>query len=246
MKNFKLLFLIVLSVLLSACQQEEINSLSQLKSIEITTGDLELTVGDSEVLDVILNPDIDYPGLEIEWTTDNENVATISRLGILKAVGPGTAYIDAKVKGTNISTYIEVKVKAKEIKYTSVELRGVYINSIPLTNPETNMPWDEDSAPDVFVGIYDSMIQGTTFDSRLKDITDFSSIPGWTIAENVLVYSPVQTIQIRVFDSDDDEFWFTSDVIGNINFNFNKLKGQTEATGKDGDLAVTIQLKWNE
>lgn len=244
MKHFKLLLTLLSSMLIVSCQKTD--PLSQLTSIEISSGDIELVVGDIEVLDVILNPDIDYPNIDIEWKSSDETVVTVSNSGVIKAIGVGEAYIDAKVKGTGISTFIKVTVSKKNITYKYVEILGVYIESIPLTNPETNKPWDEDGAPDIFVGIYDSMIVGTTFDSKMDNKTDFSNIPGWSISAGEISFLPNQNIQIRVFDADSEDSWLDSETIGNVNFKLSNYKGETIAKNSNDGITILLELNWVE
>lgn len=94
----------------------EVTVLVHIESIEITNGNITLYKGQSEVLDVKFNPSDFSDSKTLIWTTDNEDVVTLSN-GTVTAKGVGTATITAEtVNGKKASITVTVpEVKAEQL-----------------------------------------------------------------------------------------------------------------------------------
>ncbi len=83
----------------------------RVKNVKIRNNSVDLKKGDT----VRLVPEIDTSSggsKDLVWNSNNEDVATVSKDGLIKAVGYGTAYITATAAdGTGKSDYIWVYVK---------------------------------------------------------------------------------------------------------------------------------------
>lgn len=64
------------------------------ESVTLSTGELTLSVGESETLTATVLPE-DVVDKTIVWATSDKKVATVSASGVVKAVAPGTAVITA-------------------------------------------------------------------------------------------------------------------------------------------------------
>ena len=84
----------------------------KVSELKINTSKLELEKGTSFKLNVIVLPN-DAPNKEVEWSSDNESVATVEN-GLVSAVGVGTATITVKAKENNKSVTCNVTVKKRE------------------------------------------------------------------------------------------------------------------------------------
>lgn len=60
-------------------------------------------------------------GLEIIWTSSNENIATISSSGCVNIKGIGNAIITATISGTNLSSYSKVSINHRNPNGRSVQ-----------------------------------------------------------------------------------------------------------------------------
>lgn len=94
----------------------QVTVLVHIESIEITNGDITLYKGQSEVLDVKFNPSDFSDSKTLIWTTDNEDVVTLSN-GTVIAKDVGTATITAEtVNGKKASITVTVpEVKAEQL-----------------------------------------------------------------------------------------------------------------------------------
>lgn len=79
----------------------------KLKRIEITNSDSRMTLGDRRTLYLEITPEV-LSDIDIAWSSDDENVATVSKDGVIHAVGEGSTTIKAK-HGKIIGDY-QVKV----------------------------------------------------------------------------------------------------------------------------------------
>ena len=91
-----------------------------LDSIEIDISNFDLEIGKTEKLNIICNPENTTDNINIEWSSSNEEVATIDQNGNIKALSVGTTVITAKVGEKTAS--VEVTVKA--IPITSIEINA--------------------------------------------------------------------------------------------------------------------------
>ena len=77
----------------------------------------------------------DASGFEVEWSVEDENVATISQNGTLTAVSQGETAVSVKIKNKNIQDSFVLTVTAKEPTINDLLgdliLRGVYNENAP-------------------------------------------------------------------------------------------------------------------
>lgn len=82
----------------------------QVEYITMNQTELSLVVGDTDVLTVDVFPD-DATDKSIEWSSSDEDIATVSQSGTVTAIAPGTATITAStLDGGNRTAYCEVTV----------------------------------------------------------------------------------------------------------------------------------------
>lgn len=100
--------LLVLAVLLSACNF----SAQKATRLEILSDDY-VTINPGETM--ILEIDSDYRG-NVTWSSDDENVATVDSLGVVKGVSEGIAVI--MVSGGGLFDMVSVKVSQSKTELT--------------------------------------------------------------------------------------------------------------------------------
>ena len=88
-----------------------------LQSISLNKTSSSITVGETDTLKVTYNPTNTTDNKQVNWTSSNTGVATVSTSGVITAKKEGTATITAKV-GTKTAT-CKVTVKAKETTPTT-------------------------------------------------------------------------------------------------------------------------------
>ena len=89
--------------------------------IALNETSLSLTEGDEFTLVATVTPD-NATNKEINWTSDNEAVATVSAEGVVKAIKAGTAIITATSEDSDVNAKCEITVKEKVISVTGIAL----------------------------------------------------------------------------------------------------------------------------
>lgn len=87
----------------------DINVVSDITSIILNRSEISLKKGDVFTLEATISPE-DATDKTIEWSSDNQNVVTVSSEGVLNTVGNGTATITAKNPSSGISDKCNVTV----------------------------------------------------------------------------------------------------------------------------------------
>jgi Bacterial surface proteins containing Ig-like domains len=77
--------------------------------ITLNKSTLELYEGNDEMLKATVDPK-DVKGVELEWSTSNDKVATVSKRGTVEAIAPGDAEVKVVIKGTDLFAVCKVKV----------------------------------------------------------------------------------------------------------------------------------------
>lgn len=85
-----------------------------LEKIEIDSNAATISVGDTKQLEIIKTPINADDYNSIRWSSDNEEIATITRGGIITPKKPGVVNITATATGTNHSVTIQVTVVARQ------------------------------------------------------------------------------------------------------------------------------------
>lgn len=126
------LFTILLSVSLIAtysCKKEKDKSVA-VTEVRLDKSATTLVEGDTEELMATVMPE-NATDKGIEWTSNNESVATVSPTGLVTAIKDGKATITVKTNDGGFSAVCEVTVNKKIIPVSEVEL-----NKIELTLDE--------------------------------------------------------------------------------------------------------------
>ncbi|MBO5372087.1 MAG: peptidoglycan DD-metalloendopeptidase family protein [Lachnospiraceae bacterium] len=83
---------------------------SEYATVSLDNTSVTLHAGKSVELSAVIEP-ANHAGTELEWTSDNESIASVSDTGIVTGIGEGTAVITVKVKETGETATCKVKVK---------------------------------------------------------------------------------------------------------------------------------------
>ena len=85
----------------------------------------EMYVGDSRNLTATVSP-ANATNKNVSWTSSNENIATVSNAGVVKATGQGTAIITVTTEDGKYKATSEIKVKKKQP--VTISATGVKLN----------------------------------------------------------------------------------------------------------------------
>ncbi len=113
MKKFALFcsVLMSISVLFTACPPEEKTGVA---SLEVKPAEVSMKNNEVRRLSTVAKDKdgnvVDATMYEVDWTSSNEEVATVSENGTVTALAQGTAVITATVKNSNVSATSNVKV----------------------------------------------------------------------------------------------------------------------------------------
>ena len=117
------LFTILLSVSLIAtysCKKEKDKSVA-VTEVRLNKASVTLVEGDTDELMATVMPE-NATDKGIEWTSNNESVATVSPTGLVTAIKEGKATITVKTNDGEFRASCEVTVKKKVIAVTGVKL----------------------------------------------------------------------------------------------------------------------------
>ena len=93
----------------------------ELNSISITEQNIILNKGENETLTVTYNPENTTDDKTVTWSSNNEDAVTVSKDGVITAVGAGKATITAQVGDKKATTEVEVKVPLESITLNETE-----------------------------------------------------------------------------------------------------------------------------
>ena len=93
----------------------------ELNSISITEQNIVLNKGENKTLTVTYNPENTTEDKTVTWESSNEDAVTVSKDGVITAVGAGKATITAKVGDKTATTQVEVKVPLESISLNEAE-----------------------------------------------------------------------------------------------------------------------------
>lgn len=92
--------------------------------ISIDNSRVEMNIGETLVLNATVNPS-HATNKDIEWTSSNTEVATVSSTGVVSAVEEGDAIITARsIDGSNVSASCVVTVKRVPVESVSITASG--------------------------------------------------------------------------------------------------------------------------
>ena len=107
MKNLLRVLLALLFIYGIGCTNEEPIDVIAIESIEVNPQTVELEVGESVVLDLVITP-VDAQHGVIDWQSDNNDVATVDDSGRVEALSAGTATVIASVDGFQATCAVTV------------------------------------------------------------------------------------------------------------------------------------------
>lgn len=93
-----------------------------LDSISIEPKAVDLMVGDEKQMTVTYNPEDTTVTKNVEWSSSDENVATVDKDGKVKAIALGTATVTGKVDGKTATSGITVSEHLKRIELEKEEI----------------------------------------------------------------------------------------------------------------------------
>lgn len=102
----------------------------EVESIALDTAKLELGVGKSQSLGIVVTPsDATYSSTKAKWTSSNPSVATVGTTGSVKGIAPGETVITATYDGrlTASATVTVVDYPVEDVIFTdeSAEIKGI-------------------------------------------------------------------------------------------------------------------------
>lgn len=167
----------------------EVTVLVHIDSIQITNGDINLYKGQSEELNVTFNPSDFSDSRTLIWSTDNEDVVTLSN-GTVTAKNVGTAIITAEtVNGKKDSITVTVpEVKANQLilnkNITTIEKGENETLSATIlpenTTDDITVVWSSDNEDIVDVdtnGVLTAIAPGTvTITAKCGDLEDTCTV----------------------------------------------------------------------
>ena len=114
-------------------------------SIEIDQESVNLEVGDQKTLSATIQPS-NSEDKSISWSSNNEDIVTISKSGKIAAIKSGTAIITAKSSNGKIDS---IEVNVKEVK----KEQDVAVKTIATINTESESSNNNNSSGDAAAGL---------------------------------------------------------------------------------------------
>ncbi len=106
-------------------------------SVEVENNNITLELGEKKKIAPIVNGDSGFKA-DFVWKSENSRIASVSSLGEIRGVTPGTTYISVSVRGTKISTRFKVNVTGQtvftETATSNNDSSNNIVQSIPFVN----------------------------------------------------------------------------------------------------------------
>lgn len=125
----------------------ERKTIGKVKSLTLSSSELDMCIGDIEPLDAVLTPEFAYNN-DVVWESSDDSIAEVSANGVVTAKKSGTAKVTATAEG--FTDVCEVTVKDSEppsgirLDKTGIELKE--IDSVyPLHTDVENAVWKSDN-----------------------------------------------------------------------------------------------------
>lgn len=163
------------------------------------TIDIEISRNESKTLNVTINPTNTTD--QIEWTSDDESIVTVSNDGELTGVAGGTAKVTGKIRDITLEANVTVVVKAESITLNKTEILDMLPSQTNNTLEATIVPGDTTNKKITWTsstesvatvdanGIITAIAPGTT--------TITASIDGKTATCTVKVLVPINSFTVN-------------------------------------------------
>ncbi|SHJ54736.1 Uncharacterized conserved protein YjdB, contains Ig-like domain [Anaerobranca californiensis DSM 14826] len=217
--------------------------------ITLNKTSLNLNVGESERLTATVSPN-NATDKRVEWSSTNRNVATVDSNGNVRAVGPGTATINAKTVAGNRVATATVRVTAPvtgvsiggESKILLGDTQQLIANITPANASNKNVSWSSSNPSILSVdgngnvtakGIGEAIITVTTEDGNkkaTKTITVVSEMP----LEGIKAKNP--SIEIMLGDTFTPELEFIPKNATNKKVNWQSSDSNVVKVDSNGNL----------
>ena len=83
-------------------------------SAEFENSNISINLNDSQIITPIINGNQSF-NAEMVWKSDNPDVVAVSSNGEVRGISPGTTYVTATVRGTNVSARAKVSVSGQTV-----------------------------------------------------------------------------------------------------------------------------------
>lgn len=178
-----------------------------LKNIKIVPNSINIYQGSKQALNIQTNESNSITN--IDWISNNENIATVDNNGVVYGKSIGETNIKASIKGTNISTIAKVVIKSMPDDYnevTSLTLkkenlsvtRGEIFQIEPVITPSNA------TNKQVFLTSSDSNIVSVRYDNKLYAISagnaiiEVKSADGGFISKCNVTVNPILIEEIKL------------------------------------------------
>lgn len=113
------LFLCAMAAMLAlvGCSENEESTPSKIESARINPATVTLATGGTYQLKIVVVPE-DVSGLDVAWSSSDNNVATVSEKGLVTGIKAGAATVSALVEG--ITTTCAVTVSSIPVEFVSI------------------------------------------------------------------------------------------------------------------------------
>ena len=237
--------------------------------VTLNKSSLTLEKGTSEKLSATISPS-DATNKEVTWTSDNEEIATVSSDGTVKALSKGTANITVKTAdgGKTASCRVTVNVAVSKVTLNkssialergSTEKLSATISPSDATNKEVTWTSDNENVATVSSdGIVTAVYMGTAKITVTTEdgghtascaVTVEKADPQYTPPENLVAYCGDKLSDVHLPDGFK---WNDASLsVGKVGVNAFKATYTPEDTSdyniiSDIELKVNVSHKWNE
>lgn len=203
----------------------------RLEGMDIDKVYMDLEVGETDKITATITPD-NVPGIGLEWTSDNEKVATVDSEGNVTALAPGTAGVRVKTSDNRLllKCNVTVNINGELPEITEVVLedkvRDVYVGDEFQLNYQIK-PYDTLVSNEEYISSADSIVS-------VKDGKGVAHKPGKAIVTlNINEGSKLESWEINVLEREEEKI-----PVKSIRLNENNLKLEK---GEEKQLEVTFK-----
>ena len=200
-----------------------VNVVSDRPELKLEEESLNLVVGVSRKLNWVTNPE----GMKVTWTSDNNEVATVSEDGVVTAVSSGTAIITGTVDGGNsvsctiTVTGVSITLNEKEITLKANQEEGIQLTTTlkPEDLAEAVIVWASSDESVAKVSENGLVTPRKILDNEIVDpvrdasITATAQIDGQTVAVASCKVTVITEKNAEVLDDDNFIYILEADAV---------------------------------